>query len=61
MSQVRLATEHKNGNKLDNKVYDISEEQDQHIAGIKLTTLGYSIDKLTPEQIEYMDDYAAGT
>lgn len=61
VSQVRLATEHKNGNKLDNKVYDISEEQDQHIAGIKLTTLGYSIDKLTPEQIEYMDDYAAGT
>lgn len=61
MSQVRLATEHKNGNKLDNKVYDISEEQDQHIAGIKLATQGYSIDELTPEQIEYMDDYSAGT
>ncbi len=61
MSQVRLANEHKNGVKLDNKVYDIPEEQDQYIAGIKLTTLGYSIDKLTPEQIEYMDDYAAGT
>lgn len=61
MSQVRLATEHKNGNKLENKVYDISEEQDQHIAGIKLSTLGYEIDKLTPEQVEYMDDYAAGT
>ncbi|MBN8545592.1 MAG: adenosylhomocysteinase [Ignavibacteria bacterium] len=61
MSQVRLATEHKNGNKLDNKVYDIPEAQDQEIAGIKLSTLGYSIDKLTPEQIEYMDDYSAGT
>lgn len=61
MSQVRLANEHKNGVKLDNKVYDIPEEQDQHIAGIKLTTLGYTIDKLTPEQVEYMDDYAAGT
>lgn len=61
MSQVRLANEHKNGVKLDNKVYDISEEQDQHIAGIKLKTLGYEIDKLTPEQIEYMDDYSAGT
>lgn len=61
MSQVRLANEHKNGNKLDNKVYDIPEAQDQEIAGIKLSTLGYSIDKLTPEQIEYMDDYSAGT
>ncbi len=61
MSQVRLANEHKNGVKLDNKVYDIPEEQDQYIAGIKLKTLGYEIDKLTPEQVEYMDDYAAGT
>lgn len=61
MSQVRLANEHKNGNKLDNKVFDIPEEQDQYIAGIKLKTLGYEIDKLTPEQIEYMDDYSAGT
>ncbi|OQY76324.1 MAG: adenosylhomocysteinase [Ignavibacteriales bacterium UTCHB3] len=61
MSQVRLANEDKKGNRLENKVYDIPEDQDQYIAGIKLTTLGYSIDKLTPEQIAYMDDYAAGT
>jgi len=61
MSQVRLANEHKAGNKLDNKVYDIPESQDQHIAGIKLATQGYAIDTLTPEQVEYMDDYSAGT
>lgn len=61
MSQVRLANEHKAGNKLENKVFDIPESQDQHIAGIKLATQGYAIDELTPEQVEYMDDYSAGT
>jgi adenosylhomocysteinase len=61
MSQVRLANAHKEGKKLENKVHDISVEQDQEIAGIKLSTLGYHIDTLTPEQVLYMDDYSAGT
>ncbi|MBD3411005.1 MAG: adenosylhomocysteinase [Ignavibacteriales bacterium] len=61
MSQIRLVDEDKAGNKLDPTVYDIPEDQDQYIAGIKLRTLGYSIDTLTPEQEKYLNDYAAGT
>jgi adenosylhomocysteinase len=61
MSQLRLAGEHKKGNRLENKVYDISTAQDQEIANVKLATQGLSIDKLTPEQVKYQDDYSAGT
>lgn len=61
MSQLRLVNEHESGNKLSNDVHDIPVEQDQEIAGVKLSTLGYNIDKLTPEQVAYMDDYSAGT
>ena len=61
MSQLRLAAEHKKGRRLENKVYDIPAEQDQDIAGVKLATQGLSIDKLTPEQVKYQDDYSAGT
>jgi adenosylhomocysteinase len=42
-------------------VYELPAEQDQEIAFIKLRTQGLSIDALTPEQIKYNDDYAAGT
>ncbi|MBU2447392.1 MAG: adenosylhomocysteinase [Bacteroidetes bacterium] len=61
MSQIRLAELDRNGIRLDNSVHDIPVEQDQYIAGIKLTTLGYKIDKLTKEQIHYMSDYSEGT
>ena len=61
MSQLRLAGEHKKGNKLENKVYDIPAVQDQDIADVKLRTQGISIDKLTPEQVKYQSDYSAGT
>lgn len=61
MSQLRLAESHKKGQKLENKVYDISAEQDQEIAGVKLQTMGLRVDKLTSEQIKYMSDYSAGT
>jgi adenosylhomocysteinase len=61
MSQLRLAGEHKKGNRLENKVYDIPTAQDQEIAGVKLSTQGLSIDKLTSEQVKYQDDYSAGT
>jgi len=61
MAQLNLATAHKNKTKLENKVYDISPEQDQEIAGIKLRATGFSIDSLTKEQITYMNDYSAGT
>ena len=61
MSQLRLVESHKKGKRLENKVYDIPAVQDQEIAGVKLATMGYKIDKLTNEQVKYNDDYSAGT
>jgi adenosylhomocysteinase len=61
MSQLRLAEAHKRGKRMENTVHDISQAQDQEIAGVKLATQGLKIDKLTPEQKLYMDDYSAGT
>lgn len=61
MSQLRLAKYDKEGILLEPEVIDIPEEQDQEIAGIKLRTMKYKIDKLTEEQRLYMDDYSAGT
>ncbi len=61
MSQLRLVQSRKNGSRMENKVYDISTEQDQEIAGVKLRTMGYKIDTLTKEQLKYIDDYSAGT
>jgi len=61
MSQLRLAEIHKLGRRLDNKVYDISVEQDQEIARLKLATLGLKMDTLTAEQVRYVEDYSAGT
>ena len=58
LSMVRLARE---GRDLSVDVHEIPEAQDQHIAGIKLATMGLSMDVLTEEQIRYADDYAAGT
>ena len=46
---------------MDNLVYDITLEQDQGLAITKLETLGIKIDELTQEQIDYKDDYTAGT
>ena len=54
----RLASE---GGDYDNKVYDISPEQDTELAALKLKTAGISIDELTPEQISYLSDFRAGT
>ncbi len=61
MSQLRLAREHGKGKRLENTVHDIPAKQDQEIAAVKLRTMGFSLDKLTPEQKQYMDDYSAGT
>ena len=61
MSQLRLAESYKKGKRLENKVYDITPEQDQEIAAVKLGTMGIKVDKLTPEQVKYLTDYSAGT
>ena len=58
LSLCRLAAE---GEDMDAKVYDITLEQDTELATTKLSTLGFSIDELTDEQIRYSTDYTAGT
>ena len=58
LSMVRLAQE---GGDLTPDVYDIPEDQDQAIAGVKLATQESSLDVLTPEQVKYLKDYSAGT
>jgi adenosylhomocysteinase len=49
------------GKDLEKKVYDITPEQDQEVATLKLETMDIEIDKLTPAQVKYMNDYSAGT
>jgi adenosylhomocysteinase len=49
------------GKTLEKKVYELPKELDQEIAGIKISSMGLSIDTLTPEQIAYASDYSAGT
>lgn len=58
LSLCRLAAESKD---MENKVYDITKEQDQGLALKKLETLGISIDTLTEEQVKYLKDYTSGT
>ena len=61
MAHLTLVQRHESGEVLPNTVIDLPEELDQHIAGIKLATMGLSIDCLTDEQIAYATDYSAGT
>jgi adenosylhomocysteinase len=49
------------GRTFEKRVYVLPEEQDQELAGIKLETMGLSIDALTEEQRRYALDYSAGT
>ena len=51
----------RDGKTLDKKVYELPPELDQEIAGLKLETMGISIDKLSAEQVAYASDYSAGT
>jgi adenosylhomocysteinase len=39
----------------------LPEEVDTEIASLKLESMGISIDKLTPEQLEYMNSWESGT
>ena len=58
LSLVRLVRE---GRNMQRRVYDITQEQDQEVARLKLETMGIRIDTLTPEQVAYATDYSAGT
>lgn len=58
LALCRLASE---GAGYENRVYDISAEQDSELAALKLQTAGITIDELTPGQIAYGSDFSAGT
>ena len=58
-----LAAEYmvKNHASLENKVYSVPEDLDKQVAKMKLESMGFSIDKLTPEQEEYLAGWSEGT
>lgn len=58
MAMMFLARE---GKTLQNRVYDITEEQDQEIATLKLGTMGIKIDRLSEDQLRYRTAYQEGT
>ncbi|MGM0365319.1 MAG: adenosylhomocysteinase [Actinomycetota bacterium] len=52
---------YENASRLKEKVYPVPQEIDERIAEIKLGTMGVEIDKLTPEQEEYLSSWHMGT
>ncbi len=50
-----------NRKKLDRRVYGVPQEIDKEIARLKLKSMGIRIDRLTPEQKEYLSSWEAGT
>ena len=51
----------KNHQSLERKVYPVPEELDKKVARLKLESMGIKIDKLTPEQEEYLASWSEGT
>jgi adenosylhomocysteinase len=51
----------KHAAQLSPKVYSVPAEIDKNVARLKLDSLGVTIDKLTPEQEEYLASWAEGT
>jgi adenosylhomocysteinase len=51
----------KNKETLKAKVYPVPEEIDKQVAQLKLSSMGISIDSLTPEQKEYLTSWEQGT
>ncbi len=51
----------KNKDKLPSKVIQLPEEIDDEIAGLQLKAMGIEIDKMTQEQIDYLDSWEEGT
>lgn len=58
-----LTTEYviKNEGKLSPKVYDVPTEIEDWVATLKLKSMGVTIDKLTPEQKNYLESWEVGT
>jgi adenosylhomocysteinase len=51
----------KNYEKLEKKVYSVPDELDKNVARMKLEAMGTKIDRLTPEQEEYLAGWQEGT
>ncbi|MDO8736372.1 MAG: adenosylhomocysteinase [Thermoleophilia bacterium] len=51
----------KNHANLENKVYPVPVEIDEHIAALKLESMGFNIDTLTEEQVKYLASWNEGT
>src|SRR6184192_4042176 len=58
-----LSVEHivERGKELEPKVYPVPTEIDQSVARLKLESMGIKIDRLTPEQEEYLAGWSEGT
>jgi adenosylhomocysteinase len=58
-----LSVEHmvKNHSKLEKTVYTVPVELDKRVAKLKLESMGIKIDRLTPEQEEYLAGWSEGT
>jgi adenosylhomocysteinase len=56
---ARYLSEH--GRSLEKKVYPVPGAIDREIAALKLASMGVSIDKLTPAQKKYLEDWKEGT
>ena len=51
----------KNGDQLENRVYDVPESIDETVAQLKLEAFGVEIDTLTAEQEKYLNSWEMGT
>jgi len=51
----------KNHKSLEHKVFPVPEELDKKVAKLKLESMGIKIDRLTPEQEEYLASWSEGT
>ena len=51
----------KNHKSLEKKVYKVPEDIDKRVARLKLESMGIKIDRLTPEQEEYLAGWSEGT
>ncbi len=51
----------KHGKSLEKRVHPVPREIDEEVARLKLAAMGVVIDRLTPEQKQYLADYQTGT
>ncbi|MDP9269217.1 MAG: adenosylhomocysteinase [Acidobacteriota bacterium] len=58
-----LCVEHlvKHHKQMEKRVYPVPEELDKRVAKLKLEAMGIKIDRLTPEQEEYLASWSEGT